>query len=104
MSIRHLLCASILPCLLLAQAPNDPPAVLPAMGTAALAKSLEASTRHAKHVWRDSRPLNEDGTVNAYVEIPRGERRKSPAGRGRLESRRHRDRRQHQRELIGPCQ
>jgi len=76
MSIRHLLCASILPCLLLAQAPNDPPAVLPAMGTAALAKSLEASTRHAKHVWRDSRPLNEDGTVNAYVEIPRGERRK----------------------------
>src|SRR5688572_23382125 len=76
MTIRHLLYAGLLPCVLLAQAPDDPPMVLPAMATAALANSLEASARHAKHVWRDSRPLNADGILNAHVEIPRGERRK----------------------------
>ena len=76
MKVFHLLCVSVLPCVLLAQAPADPPAVLPAMATAALAKSLDATARHAKHVWRDSPPLNEDGSVNAYIEIPRGERRK----------------------------
>jgi inorganic pyrophosphatase len=27
-------------------------------------------------VWRDTPPLNDDGTVNAYVEIARGDRRK----------------------------
>lgn len=28
------------------------------------------------HIWRDTPPLNDDRTVNAYVEIPRGERTK----------------------------
>jgi inorganic pyrophosphatase len=53
-----------------------PPAALPAVATAKLAASLEAAKRHAKHVWRDMPPVNDDGTVNGYVEIPRGDRRK----------------------------
>jgi inorganic pyrophosphatase len=40
-----------------------------------LDKSLRAA-RHSSHVWRDTPPTNEDGTVNAYVEITRGDRRK----------------------------
>ena len=31
---------------------------------------------HARHIWRDTPPLNDDGTVNGYVEIARGDRRK----------------------------
>jgi inorganic pyrophosphatase len=34
---------------------------------------LEAATRHEHHVWRDLDPVNDDGTVNGYVEIPSGE-------------------------------
>ena len=49
---------------------------LPAVATAALQRSLEASAGHAKHVWRDTPPTTADGDVNAYVEIPRGDRRK----------------------------
>jgi inorganic pyrophosphatase len=49
---------------------------LPAAAAAQLRKSLAASTTHAEHVWRDTAPRNEDGTVNAYVEISRGDRRK----------------------------
>ncbi len=41
-----------------------------------LAKSLDASTSVARHIWRDTPPLNPDGTVNGYVEISRGDRRK----------------------------
>ena len=44
--------------------------------TAQLARSLEAATRHARHIWRDTPPVNDDGTVNAYIEISRGDRRK----------------------------
>ena len=43
------------------------------------AGSRRASTRPAvnqHHAWRDPPPTNGDGTVNAYIEIPRGERRK----------------------------
>jgi inorganic pyrophosphatase len=50
--------------------------VLPATATAQLARSLEAARAHARHLWRDTPPRNADGTVNAYIEIPRGERRK----------------------------
>ena len=39
-------------------------------------ESLDASKAHASHVWRDTPPLNDDGTVNGYVEITRGDRRK----------------------------
>lgn len=34
---------------------------------------LEASKSHAQNVWRDMEPLNPDGSVNGYVEIPHGE-------------------------------
>jgi inorganic pyrophosphatase len=34
---------------------------------------LEAAKGHQHNVWRDLDPLNPDGTVNGYVEIPRGE-------------------------------
>jgi inorganic pyrophosphatase len=61
---------------LLAQAHGAPPRALPAEAAAQLARSLAASRPHASHVWRDTPPLNADGTVNGYVEIPRGERRK----------------------------
>ena len=55
---------------------GGPPHVLPPEAVAQLAKSLEAASCHAQHVWRDTPPVNDDGTVNAYVEIPRGDRRK----------------------------
>jgi inorganic pyrophosphatase len=58
-----------------AQAPRVPH-TLPGSATTQLARSLEASRRHAHHVWRDTPPLNNDGSVNAYIEIPLGERRK----------------------------
>jgi inorganic pyrophosphatase len=49
---------------------------LPATATTSLATSLQASSAHVKHVWRDTPPRNDDGTVNAYIEITRGDRRK----------------------------
>ena len=52
------------------------PKVLPAAATAQLAKSLEAASGHTRHVWRDTPPRNADGTVNAYIEISRGDRQK----------------------------
>jgi inorganic pyrophosphatase len=59
-----------------AQPPNVAPDTLPTSAVAQLAKSLEAARVHAKHVWRDTQPRNADGTVNAYIEISRGDRRK----------------------------
>ncbi len=64
------------PVLLIAQEPYAVPRELPAAATTQLARSLAASEAHAKHVWRDTPPLNDDGTVNAYIEIARGDRRK----------------------------
>jgi inorganic pyrophosphatase len=61
---------------LLRQVPGPPPQVLPGFATKQLADSLVASRAHARHVWRDTRPFNQNGTVNGYIEIPRGERRK----------------------------
>jgi inorganic pyrophosphatase len=58
------------------QVPAPPPDELPAFAAAQLASSLGAAKAHAKHLWRDTQPMNDDGTVNAYVEIARGERRK----------------------------
>src|SRR6185436_16220226 len=52
------------------------PATLPVQATNALSSSLTAAMRHASHVWRDTPPLNADGTVNGYVEIARGDRHK----------------------------
>ncbi len=64
------------PCVLMAQTPERALDVLPAAARTQLARSLEASTSHSTHVWRDTSPVNSDGSVNGYIEIPRGERRK----------------------------
>lgn len=66
----------LLSCAVAAQATRVPPEVLPERATAILKASLEAAEAHARHVWRDTAPINDDGTINAYVEISRGERRK----------------------------
>lgn len=59
-----------------AQVSEKPSRELPPVATAALQKSLEAASGHAKHVWRDTPPTTAAGDVNAYVEIARGDRRK----------------------------
>jgi inorganic pyrophosphatase len=64
------------PILLSAQEPPVVPPELPAGATASLASSLEAASAHRFHVWRDTPPFADAAAVNAYVEIPRGERRK----------------------------
>jgi inorganic pyrophosphatase len=46
------------------------------MAAAQLERSLTDARPHARHVWRDTPPLNSDGTVNGYIEIARGDRRK----------------------------
>ena len=59
-----------------AQSPAQALDVLPAVASKRLATSLDAAKPHARHLWRDTSPTNPDGTVNAYIEIPRDERRK----------------------------
>jgi inorganic pyrophosphatase len=59
-----------------AQPQNFAPDVLPPAAAAQLTKSFEAARAHPKHVWRDTPPKNADGTVNAYIEISRDDRRK----------------------------
>jgi inorganic pyrophosphatase len=75
-NIRHVLFIVLLPWAVAGQGLSRPPDMLPAAATAALVTSLKAATAHASHVWRDTAPRNPDGTVNAYVEIARGDRRK----------------------------
>jgi inorganic pyrophosphatase len=58
------------------QEAGAPPNILPARAVDALAASLSAARGHASHIWRDRPALNADGTVNAYIEIARGDRRK----------------------------
>jgi inorganic pyrophosphatase len=74
--MRRLLLIPLLPCLVAAQHAGGALDVLPASGAAQLARSLTAASVHARHLWRDTPPLNADGTVNAYIEIARGDRRK----------------------------
>ncbi len=71
--MRNLLLAAVF---LSSQAPAAPPPQLPGFATKQLGDSLTASRSHARHIWRDTPPFNGDGTVNGYIEIPRGERRK----------------------------
>jgi inorganic pyrophosphatase len=59
-----------------AQDASQPPRELPASAGTRLAASLQAAQRHMTHVWRDTPPINVDGTLNVYVEIARGDRRK----------------------------
>ena len=58
------------------QSQNMAPDTLPATAAAQLAQNLEAARAHSRHVWRDTPSRNADGTVNAYIEISRGDRRK----------------------------
>lgn len=74
-SLQGLLCLPLLT-LVLAQPPQAAPDDLPAIATSQLASSLAQAEPHVNHVWRDADPLNDDGTVNAYIEIARGDRRK----------------------------
>ena len=67
--------AAILTCLVLLIQPA-PPDVLPAPAVVQLTQSLAAARSHGTHVWRDTSSLNADGTVNGYIEIARGDRRK----------------------------
>ena len=60
---------------LLAQG-STAPQRLPAAAATQLTRSLDAAKAHARHVWRDTPATNADGTVNGYIEIPRGDRRK----------------------------
>jgi inorganic pyrophosphatase len=77
LQIRHLVVAIVIvPGALASQNPQPGITVLPATATAQLARSLEAAGAHGRHVWRDTPPTNADGTVNAYIEIARGDRRK----------------------------
>ena len=69
-------CLVLLPAILIAQEPTAAPNELPVAAATQLVKSLADSRTHAKHVWRDTAPLNEDGTVNGYIEIARGDRQK----------------------------
>jgi inorganic pyrophosphatase len=74
LTLRILLAVTAL--LLVPQVPAAPPSSLPATGVAALAKNLQAATAHPRHLWRDTPAINADGTINGYVEIARGDRRK----------------------------
>jgi inorganic pyrophosphatase len=61
---------------LAAQEVARPSPTLPAPATGLLVASLAAADGQPRHAWRDTPPFNGDGTVNAYIEIPRGDRRK----------------------------
>jgi inorganic pyrophosphatase len=67
---------ALLVCALFLQLPAAAPRTLPETAVAKLAQSIDAAEPHAAHTWRDTPATNPDGTLNAYVEIPRGDRRK----------------------------
>ena len=60
----------------IAQSPTAISTELPAVATTQLSRSLTEAKAYSRHVWRDTPPINDDGTVNGYVEISRGDRRK----------------------------
>lgn len=70
--IRSVFLAAVVAAVQLQIAPRE----LPTPAVAQLAASKAAARKHARHVWRDTPPVNRDGTINAYVEIPFGEKRK----------------------------
>jgi inorganic pyrophosphatase len=76
MRAPKLLAIAVFPGVLVAQGPERALELLPAAASTRLAQSLAAAAAHPKHVWRDTLPVNEDGSVNAYIEISRGDRRK----------------------------
>jgi len=76
MRLAHLVLIAALPLALDAQERRAAADVLPAAAVKQLSASLAAAAGHRHHLWRDTAPVNADGTINAYIEIPRGERRK----------------------------
>jgi inorganic pyrophosphatase len=77
MEVRSLLLIAALACGAgVTPSQNMAPGALPATAVAGLVKNLDAARGHSQHVWRDTPPRNADGTVNAYIEISRGDRRK----------------------------
>ena len=66
-------CAGVVP-LLAAQ--DEPSRTLPAAAIEKFNAAMDEAQRHRRHLWRDSAPFPSDGVVSAYIEIPRGERRK----------------------------
>jgi inorganic pyrophosphatase len=66
----------VLSCALATQPLAQPSNLLPEAARVTLGASLSAASRHPHHVWRDAPPVNDDGTVNSYVEIARDDRRK----------------------------
>ena len=73
---RWVCVALAFPLALIAQNATEIPSELPELATTQLTRSLDEARTHGKHLWRDTPPFNEDGTVNGYVEISRGDRRK----------------------------
>ena len=71
-----ILVIAFVPIALAAQNGPQPPTELPTTAVARLASSLAAARTHPTHIWRDMQARNSDETVNAYIEIPRGDRRK----------------------------
>ena len=76
MRIRLALCITLLPWAVAGQDLANPGDTLPPVATTKLATSLKDAAAHARHAWRDTAPMNPDGTVNGYIEIARGDRRK----------------------------
>ena len=68
--------AVLLPFVVVAQSPVPIPNELPAGAIAQLTRSLAEAKAYPRNPWRDTPPINADGTVNGYVEISRGDRRK----------------------------
>jgi inorganic pyrophosphatase len=72
----RVLVAAGLVLLLWQSAPPHPSPVLPEAAGARVSQALEAAGAHRRHVWRDTPLFHKDGTITAYVEIPRGDRQK----------------------------
>jgi len=70
------LAIAVLPLASIAQTPAQIPNELPASATAQLTKSLAEANAYRQSPWRDTPPVNDDGTVNGYVEISRGDLKK----------------------------
>jgi inorganic pyrophosphatase len=70
------LCLLALAVVAVLQPDGRPPNVLPPVASTQLATSLKDAGPLSKHVWRDTPAFNADGTVNGYIEIARGDRRK----------------------------
>jgi inorganic pyrophosphatase len=68
--------AVLLPFVVVAQSAVAIPNELPAVAITQLTRSLAEARAYPRNPWRDTPPINADGTVNGYVEISRGDRRK----------------------------